>query len=69
MEMIEVDKIGSVTKSIDAGHKIAAVDVIIAPRAGDVVIVRALSESVTYGNLELPSGRLAKINREIVSTF
>jgi len=63
MEMIEVDKIGSVTKSIDAGHKIAAVDVIITPRAGDVVIVRALSESVTYGNLELPSGRLAKINR------
>ena len=33
------------------------------PSAGDVVIVKALSESVTYGNLELPSGRLAKINR------
>ena len=29
---------------------------------GDVVAVRALSESVTYGNLELPSGRLAKVN-------
>jgi hypothetical protein len=28
-----------------------------------VVVVRAVSESVTYGNLELPSGRLAKINR------
>ena len=27
------------------------------------MVVRALSESVTYGNLELPSGRLAKINR------
>jgi hypothetical protein len=25
--------------------------------------VKALTESVTYGNLELPSGRLAKINR------
>ena len=33
------------------------------PAVGDVVVVKALSESVTYGNLELPSGRLAKINR------
>lgn len=32
------------------------------PKVGDVVAVRALSESVTYGNLELPTGRLAKIN-------
>ncbi len=32
------------------------------PIAGDVVAIRALSENVTYGNLELPSGRLAKIN-------
>jgi hypothetical protein len=31
-----------------------------------VVVVRALSESVTYGNLELPNGRLAKINRNDV---
>ncbi len=32
------------------------------PNIGDVVAVRALSESATYGNLELPTGRLAKIN-------
>ena len=31
-----------------------------------MVVVRALSESVTYGNLELPNGRLAKINRSDV---
>ena len=37
-----------------------------APKAGDVIVVRALSESVTYGNLELPNGRLAKINRNDV---
>ena len=37
-----------------------------APRPGDVVVVRALGESVTYGNLELPNGRLAKINRNDV---
>lgn len=31
-------------------------------RVGDVVAVRALTDSATYGHLELPSGRLAKIN-------
>lgn len=36
------------------------------PVAGDVVVVKALGESVTYGNLELPSGRLAKISRNDV---
>ncbi len=32
------------------------------PRAGDVVVVRALTDSATYNMLELPSGRLAKVN-------
>jgi len=32
------------------------------PRAGDVVEVRALTDSATYNMLELPTGRLAKIN-------
>jgi len=63
MEIIEVDKIGSATTPIDPQHKIAVTNFIQQPCAGDVVVVRALSESVTYGNLELPSGRLAKINR------
>jgi len=31
-------------------------------RAGDVVVVRALTDSATYNQLELPTGRLAKIN-------
>ncbi|MEO5859470.1 MAG: hypothetical protein ABIR33_11030 [Pyrinomonadaceae bacterium] len=60
---IHIDKVGSATTPariigkavwITLGERIASV--------GDVVAVRALSESVTYGNLELPSGRLAKIN-------
>ncbi len=29
---------------------------------GDVVVVRALTDSATYNQLELPTGRLAKIN-------
>jgi hypothetical protein len=32
------------------------------PSAGDVVAVRALTDSATYNMLELPTGRLAKIN-------
>src|SRR5260221_9391062 len=63
MKMIDVDKIGSVASPIDPSHEVNIVDSISEPRAGDVIVVRALSESVTYGNMELPSGRLAKINK------
>lgn len=59
---VTIDKIGSATSPADCG-KVVSVSVEKQPvRVGDVVAVRALSESVTYGNLELPSGRLAKIN-------
>ena len=33
-----------------------------APRAGDVVVVRVLTDNATYNMLELPTGRLAKVN-------
>jgi dethiobiotin synthetase len=59
----EVDKIGSAVSPLGLTKTVAIVKETNAPQAGDVVVVRALSESVTYGNLELPSGRLAKINR------
>lgn len=63
MKTIEIDKIGSATSPLDMPKKVSVVDSQDFPVAGDVVVVRALSESVTYGNLELPTGRLAKINR------
>ncbi len=63
MKFLEADKIGSATSPLNLTKKVAGIEEYFAPKAGDVVIVRALSESVTYGNLELPSGRLAKINR------
>jgi hypothetical protein len=63
MQMIEIDKIASAAKSLGPTHTVKIVQTISEPKAGDVVVVRALSESVTYGNLELPSGRLAKINK------
>lgn len=59
---VQIDKIGAVASPIDP-HKMVAVSTERqAASVGDVIAVRALSESVTYGNLELPSGRLARIN-------
>jgi hypothetical protein len=66
MLILEADKIGSATSPLNLTKTVTVVPEHDAPRAGDVVVVRALSESVTYGNLELPSGRLAKINRQDV---
>ena len=63
LKKIEIDKIGSVTSPIDFAKAVLTTNNHGLPIAGDVVVVRALSESVTYGNLELPNGRLAKINR------
>jgi hypothetical protein len=60
---IDIDKIGSATSPLQPGKKVKFIAGIDEPRAGDVVVVKALTESVTYGNLELPSGRLARINR------
>ncbi len=62
IKVIEVDKIGSVTSPLNSVKTVALVDACNSPRAGDVVAVRALTDSATYNMLELPSGRLAKIN-------
>ena len=63
MSTINVDKIGSASSPTGITGKVVTVTADRrAASVGDVVAVRALSESVTYGNLELPSGRLAKIN-------
>jgi hypothetical protein len=63
MMFVEIDKIGSATSPLSTGKRIRTVSSNHRPQAGDVVAVRALTESATYGNIELPSGRLAKINR------
>jgi hypothetical protein len=62
MQVLDVDKIGSATSPLKLTKSVSVISENDAPKVGDVVVVRALSESVTYGNLELPSGRLAKIN-------
>lgn len=58
----DVDKIGSATSPLELSKTVGLVRSSSAPRAGDVVVVRALTDSATYNMLELPTGRLAKIN-------
>lgn len=62
IQIIEADKIGSATSPLSLTKTVAVVSSSPVPRAGDVVVVRALTDSATYNLLELPSGRLAKIN-------
>lgn len=60
--IIEADKVGSASSPLNLSRTVAVVSASPSPRAGDVVVVRALTDSATYNMLELPSGRLAKIN-------
>ncbi|HEU4596235.1 MAG TPA: hypothetical protein VFS10_13945 [Pyrinomonadaceae bacterium] len=60
--VVEAEKVGSVVSGLSLPRTLAVVGERRRARVGDVVVVRALTESATYGNLELASGRLAKIN-------
>ncbi len=62
INVIDVDKIGSATSPLSLSKTVAVVSSSDSPKAGDVVVVRALTDSATYNMLELPTGRLAKIN-------
>ncbi len=62
VRVVEADKIGSATSALNLAKTLAVISSAEHPRAGDVIVVRALSDSATYNQLELPSGRLAKIN-------
>jgi len=62
INVIDVDKIGSATSPLGLSKTVALVSSTASPKAGDVVVVRALTDSATYNMLELPTGRLAKIN-------
>lgn len=62
VRIVDVDKIGSATSPLGLSKTVAVTDSVALPRAGDVVAVRALTDSATYNMLELPTGRLAKIN-------
>ena len=60
--VIEADKVGSAASLLNLSKTVAVVKGCESTKAGDVVVVRTLSDSATYNQLELPTGRLAKIN-------
>jgi hypothetical protein len=60
--VIEVDKIGSATSPLGLSRTLNVICANGIPRAGDVVVVRVLTDNATYNMLELPTGRLAKVN-------
>ncbi|MBA2340268.1 MAG: hypothetical protein H0V88_07720 [Pyrinomonadaceae bacterium] len=63
ISIVETDKTGSSTSPLKLPKTLMITCAIASrPRAGDVVVVRALSDNATYNQLELPTGRLAKIN-------
>ena len=62
MKYADIEKMGSAVANLMLPRRVGFIDGTQNPSVGDVVVVKALSESATYGNLELPSGRLAKIN-------
>src|ERR1044072_4123773 len=63
INVIDVDKIGSAPSPLELTKTVALVSATAAPKAGDVTVVRALTDSATYNRVELPPGRLEKINR------
>lgn len=58
MKTVEIEKMGSSVSGLKLGRNINVIDSNDSPKVADVVAVRALSESLTYSNLELPTGRL-----------
>ncbi|MEO6390618.1 MAG: hypothetical protein ABIP75_02130 [Pyrinomonadaceae bacterium] len=60
--VIEADKIGSSVSPLGLNRTNAILTERRPAKVGDVVVVRALTDSATYNQLELPTGRLAKIN-------
>src|SRR3989449_123684 len=61
ISVIEVDKIGSATSPLNLSRNLSVIGKNGAARAGDVVVVRVLTESATYDMLELRRGRWAKV--------
>jgi hypothetical protein len=59
---IEIDKIGSATSPLNLPRTVSVIASNGPARAGDVVVARVLTDNATYNMLELPTGRLAKVN-------
>ena len=63
MEIIKVDKIASTTVNLKLKNEVELSDNIIS-ECGSILAVQALEEKMVYNQLELTTGRLAKISRD-----
>jgi hypothetical protein len=61
LSLVRVDKIASSTVNLNLDHEIEITTQCEA-RAGNVVVVRTLTDNATYNTLELVTGRMARIN-------
>ncbi|HZS43544.1 MAG TPA: hypothetical protein VFC63_00460 [Blastocatellia bacterium] len=62
ISVVEVDKIGSATINLGLAKMVGVAPSLEPAQAGDCVIVRAITDNSNYNQLELTTGRLAKIN-------
>ena len=62
INVVELDKIGSSTINLELSSMVACSPSQLIPEVGDCVVVRALTENANYNQLELITGRLAKVN-------
>ena len=61
LRLVRVDKIASSTVNLGLNHELE-ITARCEARAGNVVVVRTLTDNATYNTLELVTGRMAKIN-------
>lgn len=61
VRLVRVDKIASSTVNLGLPHDLE-ITTACESRAGNVIVVRALTDNATYNTLELVTGRMAKIN-------
>jgi hypothetical protein len=61
VRLVRVDKIASSTVNLNLEHELE-ITTRCEARAGNVVVVRTLTDNATYNTLELVTGRMAKIN-------
>ena len=57
MTQVQIDKIGSATSPLNLARSVSLTNASAPPRAGDVVVVRVLTDNATYNLLELPTGQ------------
>ncbi|HSE97966.1 MAG TPA: hypothetical protein VLD57_06805, partial [Blastocatellia bacterium] len=61
VRLVRVDKIASSTVNLGLTHELE-ITTRCEATAGNVVVVRTLTDNATYNTLELETGRMAKIN-------